>query len=177
MLLANQTANLTVILLFETFSCLLQAFSGTSCRVCFCGQTLPRSVQAHLRSHRSLRVCAEEGSQARTEQGTSQSSSNGSGPPQPDQPSDSKKQGPRLSFAPNTRSVKHEQYNIPTPSMTSCTLDKSQMLLMQGMGYTEDDSAGQTNIFAVEVSCDLGSLKLVQCTGSMAFILPWFPKP
>lgn len=24
--------------------------------------------------------------------------------------------------------------------------------LLQGMGYTEDDSAGQTNIFAIEVS-------------------------
>ena len=96
---------LTVILLFETSSCVSQAFSGSSCRVCFCGQTLPRSIRAHLRSQRSLRVCAEEGSQTRTEQGTSQSSSNGSGPPQPDQPSESKKQGPRLSFAPNTRSV------------------------------------------------------------------------
>ncbi|KAA6427497.1 MAG: hypothetical protein FRX49_02160 [Trebouxia sp. A1-2] len=100
-----------------------QAFSGSGCRACFCGQTLPRSVRAHLRSQRSLRVCAEEGSQTRTEQGTSQSSSNGSGPPQPDQPTENKKQGRRLSFAPNTRS---------------------------GIGYTEDDSAGQTNIFAVE---------------------------
>ncbi len=72
---------------------------------------------------------------------------------------------------------KHEQYNISTPSMMNCTLDKSQMLLMQGMGYTEDDSAGQTNIFAVEVSCDIMSLKLVQYRGSMAFILPWFCKP
>ena len=61
--------------------------------------------------------------------------------------------------------------------MINCTLDKSQMLLMQGIGYTEDDSAGQTNIFAVEVSCDVVSLKLVQCRGSMAFVLPWLCKP
>ncbi len=99
-------------LLFETISCVSQAFSSSSSRVCFCGQTVPRSVRAHLRSQRSLRVCAEEGSQTRTEQETSQSSSNGSGPPQPDQPSENKKQGPRLSFAPNTRSV--------STSNTSC---------------------------------------------------------
>ena len=61
--------------------------------------------------------------------------------------------------------------------MINCTLDKSQLLLMQGIGYTEDDSAGQTNIFAVEVSCDIVSLKLVQYRGSMAVILPCFCKP
>lgn len=101
-----------------------KAFSGGNCHTCFCGQTVPRSHRALLRSRRSLRVCAEEGSQIstekETEKETTQPSSNGSGPPQSDQ---NKKQGSRLSFAPNTRS---------------------------GLGYTEDDSAGQTNIFAVE---------------------------
>ncbi len=56
--------------------------------------------------------------------------------------------------------------------MITSTLDKPQVLLMQGIGYTEDDSAGQTNIFAVEVSCDIVSLKFFQYGGSMPFIPP-----
>lgn len=61
---------------------------------------------------------------------------------------------------------------MSTPSMITSTLDKPQVLLMQGIGYTEDDSAGQTNIFAVEVSCDIVSLIFFQYGGSMPFILP-----
>lgn len=50
---------------------------------------------------------------------------------------------------------------------------------MQGMGYTEDDSAGQTNIFAVEVSILSAMLPvfrnaafklLVICVGHLLFL-------
>lgn len=50
------------------------------------------------------------------------------------------------------------------------------MLLMQGIGYTEDDSAGQTNIFAVEVSCDNNVTQVCSIEPALAFILPWFHK-
>ncbi|KAL3149402.1 hypothetical protein ABBQ32_002198 [Trebouxia sp. C0010 RCD-2024] len=81
----------------------LKTLPGSTCHTCFCGQAAYRKHRSPVQSRRPLQVCAEKDSR----------------PPQ----SGEKKESPKFSFAPNSRS---------------------------GAGYTDDDSAGQTNIFAVE---------------------------
>jgi len=92
----------------------MQALSGSSLQNCLCGQKVNTSRWAFSRARPRTVTRAEDRPQTQTDESeNAPPSSNGA----------DKKKGPRLSFAPNTRS---------------------------GMGYTDDDSAGQTNIFAVE---------------------------
>ena len=67
-------------------SFLLQTLSGSTCHTCFCGQAVYRRQRSPAQSRRSVQVRAEEES----------------GPQQ----STDKKDGRRLSFAPNSRSVR-----------------------------------------------------------------------
>lgn len=104
----------------------MQVISGSTCRSCVCGHSPYRSTQRPQRPRRSVRVHAEESSQTQNKSAYKPDSQGGDppGPTQPDKPKEAKPSG-RLSFSPNTRS---------------------------GIGYTDDDTAGQTNIFAVEPS-------------------------
>ena len=66
------------------------------------------------------------------------------------QQSTDKKDGRRLSFAPNSRSVRLQLQCSRIRPVLRHVHSLSEFAL-QGIGYTDDDSAGQTNIFAVEV--------------------------
>ena len=136
--------------------------SGSTCRSCVCGHSPYRSTQRPLRARRSVRVHAEESSQTQNKSAYKPDSQGGDppGPTQPDKPKEAKPSG-RLSFSPNTRSVSNPASTTQMHGQPHCAAfcavhslpaTTAFGLSLQGIGYTDDDTAGQTNIFAVEVS-------------------------
>lgn len=81
----------------------LQAFSSLNPHRCFCGPNVKPGRRASPRSRLRMVTRAEE-SQTSTESERAQQSQSG-GPSSNGADSSDKKKGPRLSFAPNTRSV------------------------------------------------------------------------
>ena len=128
---------------------MLQMSASPTVHRCFCGRNVNTSRRAFCSARPRTVVRAEENRQAEETRET-KTESNETDNNAPSRNGSEKKKGPRLSFAPNTRSV---SVSCPYwPVLLQCSARLQGMLpLLQGMGYTEDDSAGQTNIFAIEV--------------------------
>lgn len=108
----------------QVSKCAMQAFSGSSCQTCRCAHNTYHSLRTPNRARRCVRVKAEEKPQVKTKEESFDPSGKGSDPPGPTQPDRPKetKSGGRLSFAPNTRSVRHAKKVESEGLLSGCVL-------------------------------------------------------